>query len=110
MDPLVLKVLHLVGAFALFSSFGAILSGSSCKKCSSILHGVSLILILVIGFAMLKKPPMGQHWWQVKLALWLFLGDAPVLSKRNVLPKSVIFGLCLAAAAAAAWLGLAKPF
>ena len=110
MDPLVLKVLHLVGAFALFSSFGAILSGSSCKKCSSILHGVSLILILVIGFAMLKKPPMGQHWWQVKLALWLFLGVAPVLSKRNVLPKSVIFGLCLTAAAAAAWLGLAKPF
>ncbi|MEI7927783.1 MAG: hypothetical protein WCH40_04475, partial [Verrucomicrobiales bacterium] len=93
MDPHFLKVLHLVGAFALFSSFGAILGGSSCKKCSSILHGVSLLLILLIGFAMLKEPPMGKHWWQVKLGLWLFLGVAPVLAKRNVLPKSVIFGL-----------------
>ncbi len=110
MDLNTLKVLHLVGAFALFSSFGAILSGSNCKKCSSILHGVSLLLILVIGFAMLGKPPMGLHYWKVKLGLWLFLGFAPVLSKRNILPKSVVFGLCLAAAAGAAWLGIARPF
>ncbi len=111
MDPtILLKTLHLAGAFALFSSLGAVILGSSGKKGASILHGISLILILVIGFAMLKKPPMGQYWWMVKIGLWLFLGAAPALTKRKVLPASVTLVLCLAAAAAAAWFGLAKPF
>lgn len=111
MDLLTLKVLHLAGVFALFTSMGAIITGGgSCKKCASILHGISLLLIIGMGFAMLKKPPMGQHWWQVKLGLWLFFGLAPVLAKRNVLPRSVLMVLCIAAGAAAAWLGIAKPF
>lgn len=59
---------------------------------------------------MLKKPPMDQSWWMIKLGLWLFIGAAPVLAKRKVLPPSVVLFLCLVAAAAAAWLGLAKPF
>jgi hypothetical protein len=33
------------------------LAGSR-QKAASILHGVSLVLILLVGFAMLKKPPM----------------------------------------------------
>jgi asparagine N-glycosylation enzyme membrane subunit Stt3 len=111
MDPNILKTLHIASAFALFSALGAIITGSSsCKKCASMLHGISLLLILLIGFAMLKKPPMDQHWWQVKLLMWLFLGLAPVLSKRNILPKSVVFCLCIAAAGVASWMGLAKPF
>jgi hypothetical protein len=59
---------------------------------------------------MLKKPPMGQSWWMVKLGLWLFIGAAPALTKRKLLPAPVVLGLCITAAAAAAWLGLAKPF
>jgi hypothetical protein len=35
---------------------------------------------------------------------------APVLSKRDILPRSVVMALCLAAGIVAAWLGLAKPF
>jgi asparagine N-glycosylation enzyme membrane subunit Stt3 len=110
MDPILLKTLHLLGAFALFTSLGAILLGGSGKKGASMLHGISLVLIIAIGFAMLKKPPMGQSWWMIKLGMWVFLGVAPVLSKRKVLPNAVLLVLCLAAAALAAWLGLRKPF
>jgi hypothetical protein len=110
MDLYLLKTLHIAGAVALFSSLGAVLLANSGKKGVSILHGVSLLFIAVIGFAMLKKPPMGQYWWMVKLGLWLVLGIAPALAKKKVLPPTVVFVLCLLVAAAAAWLGLKKPF
>ena len=110
MDPILLKTLHLAGVFGLFTSLGATLLAGSGKKSASILHGISLLLILVVGFAILKKPPMDQSWWMIKLGLWLFIGAAPVLARRKVLPSWVVLVLCLAAAVAAAWLGLTKPF
>jgi hypothetical protein len=110
MDPIILKTLHLAGIFALFTSLGASLLAGSGKKGASMLHGISLILILLVGFAMLKKPPMNESWWMIKLGLWLFLGAAPVLAKRKVLPAVVVLALSIAAAATAAWLGLSKPF
>ena len=110
MDPFLLKTLHLAGVIGLFTSLGATMLGGSGKKGASALHGISLLLIAVIGFAMLKKPPMGQSWWMIKLGLWLFIGIAPALSKRKVLPSSVVLILCIAAAVGAAWLGLKKPF
>lgn len=110
MDLLLLKTLHIAGVIGLFTSLGATLLAGSGKKGASILHGVSLLFILAIGFAMLKKPPMDQSWWMIKLGLWLFIGAAPVLAKRKVLPASVVLILCVAAAVAAAWLGLTKPF
>jgi len=110
MDPLLLKTLHLAGVFALFASLGATMLGGSQKKTASALHGISLVFILIIGFAMLKKPPMDQYWWMAKLGLWLFIGVAPVLSKKKVLPPVIVLTLCLVAAVAAAYLGIYKPF
>ncbi len=105
-----LVTLHLAGVFGLFTALGASMLAGSGKKSASILHGISLLLIVGVGFAMLQKPPMDQHWWQVKLAIWLFLGVAPALAKRKVLPSAAVLGLCLAAGVAAAYLGSAKPF
>lgn len=110
MNLLLLKVLHIAAALGLFSSLGASLLAGTGKKSVSILHGISLLLILLVGFAMLKKPPMEQYWWMAKLGLWLFIGVAPVLAKRKVLPASAVFILTLGAGIAAAWLGLMKPF
>ncbi len=62
MDQLLLQTLHIAGVFALFSSLGATLLAGSKKQSASMLHGISLVLILLIGFAMLKKPPMDQQW------------------------------------------------
>ncbi len=110
MDYLILKTLHIAGVIGLFTSLGATLLAGSGKKSASIIHGISLLLIVLVGFAMLKKPPMDQSWWMIKTGLWLFLGLAPVLAKRKVLPAWVVLVLSLAAAVAAAWLGLRKPF
>lgn len=110
MNLILLKTLHLLGAFALFTSLGAVILGQSGRKAASILHGVSLVIVLLVGFAMLRKPPMDQQWWMAKIALWLFIGAAPALSKRQLLPAPLVLGLTLAAAAGAAWLGLMKPF
>jgi hypothetical protein len=110
MDLLLLKTLHIGGVVALFSSLGATLLAGSNKKGASALHGISLVIILIIGFAMLKKPPMDQYWWMAKLGIWLFIGAAPALAKRKVVPAPVVLVLCILAAMTAAWLGLRKPF
>jgi hypothetical protein len=110
MDPFLLKTLHVAGTLSLFTSLGATLLAGSAKKSAAILHGVSLLFILLVGFAMLKKPPIDQYWWMIKLGLWLFIGAAPALAKRNILPAPVVLVLCITAAVCAAWLGLAKPF
>jgi len=62
MNPIILKTIHLAAVFTLFISLGATFLAGSGKKSASILHGVSLLLILLVGFAMLKKPPMDEYW------------------------------------------------
>lgn len=110
-DIFLLRTLHLAGVVGLFAALGAIiLANGTNRKGASALHGISLVLILLVGFAMLKKPPMGQYWWMVKLGLWLFVGAAPALAKRKVLPAPVLLGICIAGAAVAAYLGIRKPF
>lgn len=107
MDQNVLKVIHLAAAFGVFSAIGAVCLGGS-KKASSILHGISLLLLLLVGFAMLRKPPMELHWWKVKLGLWLVLGALPAIAKH--IPKGVALAIGIVCGVAAAWLGHYQPF
>lgn len=115
MNPLLYKVIHLAGVLGLFTSFGAILASSgACEKCrkgATILHGVSLLLLLGAGFGMLAKLYQNQfHPWVIgKLVIWVLLGVAPVLAKRKVLPNPVILASVLLLGVAAAWLGIMKP-
>ena len=106
------KTLHITGVLMLFTSLGVVLAESSpgCKKRATIVHGISLLLIAGMGFAMLKKPPMDQHWWMVKTLIWLFLGAVPVLAKRSPIPRPLLLMLSLVAGASAAYLAIAKPF
>ena len=107
---LMLKTLHVAAAFALFASLGATMLGGSRKQSASILHGISMLAILIIGFAMLKRPPMDQFWWMAKLGIWIFIGIAPALVKKRILPPTIVLTLSLIAAFGAAYLGLYKPF
>jgi hypothetical protein len=108
MNPLLLKVIHLAGALGVFTAMGAILFSTpdSPRKLASILHGISLLLLLLAGFAILKKPPMELHYWKIKILIWLFLGVAPVLAKRKVLPTPALLVITLAAGVLAAYLGV----
>lgn len=110
MDPKLLTILHLAGVFALFASLGATLLGGSNQKSASILHGVSLVIILLAGFAFLETPPMDKYWWMAKLGIWLFIGVAPVLAKKKILCPCAVFALTLVGAVGAAYLGIYKPF
>ncbi len=110
MDPILLKTVHLTGAFALLSALGALLFGRGSGAGLLALHGVSALLVLLAGFALLGKPPMGQYWWMLKLGLLAFLWAAPALSRRKSLPPALLFVLVLVGAGCAVWLGLRKPF
>lgn len=111
-DPYLLKTLHLAGAFGVFTAMGSIALGAqeSQRKVASMLHGISLLLLFLVGFALLRKPPMELHYWKIKIVLWLFLGVAPVLSRRHALPPMALLLLTIAVGVLAAYLGLKKPF
>jgi hypothetical protein len=115
MNPLLYKVIHLAGVLGLFTSFGAILASSgaceTCRKGATIMHGISLLLLLGAGFGMLAKIYQNQFygWVIAKLVIWVLLGVAPVLAKRKVVPNPVILVSVLLLGIAAAYLGIMKP-
>ncbi len=115
MNPLYYKVIHLAGVIGLFTSFGAILASSgACEKCrkgATVLHGISLLLLLAAGFGLLAKLYQNQfHPWVIgKLVIWVLLGVAPVLAKRKVVPNPVILVGVLVLGVAAVCLGITKP-
>jgi hypothetical protein len=109
MNPLLLKTLHLAGALGVFTAIGAIVAGT-CEKSKK--FAFALLLLLLMGLHMLFSLKLAGTggWWHAKIVLWLFLGAAPALAKRKVLPAPALIGLTLAAGIGAAYLGLAKPF
>lgn len=112
MEPFLSNAIHVTAALGVFTALGAICLGGAGGKGASMLHGISLILLLLVGLHMLMSRELvaSGGWWHAKIVLWLVLGAAPALAKRKVLPAGVLLGICLAAGAAAAYLGLAKPF
>jgi len=114
MDPFLLKTLHIAGAFGVFAGLGAIATAADDKhrKLGAALHGISLLLLLLVGLHMLFSLDLVKSggWWHIKMVIWLFLGAAPVLVKRKVMPVGVTLGICLLLGVAAAYLGLRKPF
>jgi len=115
MNPLIYKVAHLAGVICLFTSFGAILaSAGACEKCrkgATMLHGASLLLLLVAGFGLLSQLYGNQlHAWVIaKLVIWVLLGVAPALAKRKLLPNPAILVCVLFLGVVAAYLGIIKP-
>ena len=97
MDPQLYKVLHLAGVVGLFTALGALIAtpADGDRKLGNILHGISLLLILVSGFGLLAKLWANHFSWWVypKLIIWLALGAMVGISKKQVLPK----GACIAA-------------
>lgn len=124
----VYKVLHLLGVVTLFFSLGGMTLQALAVPATgaaegappapgravlSALHGVAMVLLLVAGFGALAKLGLMQGglpgWAWGKLAVWLLLGGAPALIKRQPrLALALCFALPLVGALAA-WLAVAKP-
>jgi hypothetical protein len=115
------KVLHLAGVFLLLLSLGgtAVLGSvlpekrETWRRLLSIAHGLGILLLLIAGFGLLAR--LGASWpWQgwilLKLLLWVLLGALPVAARR--LPDLAIplWWVAFAAALAAGWLAVYKPF
>ncbi len=117
------KVVHLFGMFMLFSVLGGIalhaMNGGTKRdnvgrKLVAVLHGVSLLVILIGGFGMLARLGIVQGglpgWVIAKLAIWFalpFLGMVPY--RRPATAKWVLVALPVVGGLAA-WIAIYKPF
>jgi hypothetical protein len=99
MDPNIYKVIHLAAVIILFGALGASIYTSSNKdnKLAGILHGISLLLILISGFGLIARIWDSQwQWWMfIKMAIWLLLGGAYTLGKKRLISENTAFGIVL---------------
>jgi len=116
MDPATYKIIHYVGIMALFASFGGLMGADHRKSATMtayvILHGLSLIVILVAGIGMIHKNPNLSYGATAiaKTVIWLLFGAALVVFKRRIIPKFIALLLMLALGGTTAFLALYKPF
>ena len=113
MHPFVYKVLHLAAVLGLFTALASLASSNDPKlrRGSSILHGVSLLLVLVAGFGLLAKLHYGFPGWIIaKLVIWALFGGLLVATRRRLLPPAPTIALILALGTLSAWLATFKPF
>lgn len=88
------KIVHIAGllltVFGLFGLITVNLNDSvpkpSVRKIMLMTHGIGLLLLLVAGFGLAARLNlMGQlpNWVYAKLGIWLLVGAAPALIKRQ---------------------------
>jgi uncharacterized membrane protein SirB2 len=119
MSTLTYKVLHLVGALALFLSLGGLValklapSGSSqaATRLFRAMHGVALLLLLVAGFGLMARLQILSAWpawiW-VKLGVWVALGGLVALLRRGEAAAHVLWIVFLALGGIAVWAVLVR--
>ena len=98
MTIFIYKVLHLLGALALFLGLASALMPENTphRKIGVRIHGIGLLLLLVAGFGLIAKLETGFAWWVVvKLILWLGFGAMPLIGKRGLMPTPVAWGIAL---------------
>jgi len=85
---------------------------SGFKKVLGMVHGISLLLLLVAGFGALAKLPGGGMgmWVIVKLVIWLGFGALPVFARKKPEMANTLIWLAIVLGGAAAYTALYKPF
>lgn len=116
------KLLHLLGAFGLFTAFGALcvqaMAGAGAasgigRRTLMVLHGLGATLLLISGFGILARLGIAGDipgWAWVKIGIWLLLGGAVALPARRPQAARWLVWVVLLLGGLAAWLGLFKPF
>jgi len=116
------KVLHLIGAFLIFASLGALAlrhkdggDREGRSKLDSISHGIALLILIVSGFGMLARLGVTHDWlfpgwvWG-KLVIWLLLGAALAFVRRMPRLAAVWWWAMPLLGGLAAWMAIYKPF
>ncbi len=115
MDPQLLKLCHLIGAFCLFLGFGGILAigenRTNINKLVASLNGAGLLILFLTGFASQGVQKFGFPGWLVtKMVLWVALVLLFVFAKKGKIPAKIAVLASLAIGAFAAYLCLLRPF
>ncbi|MDB4353921.1 hypothetical protein N9Z02_01315 [Akkermansiaceae bacterium] len=115
MDPTTYKIIHLAGLMGLFSALGGLVGADVRKPATlrayGIVHGVSLLLLLVSGIGMQTKMyyDITSVWILAKFLIWAVMGGAIVILKRRLIPAGAAWALIIVLGIVAAYLGVKKP-
>lgn len=118
MSYLTYKILHLVAILFLFTSVGSLAvlgrsESAALRKLAAIVHGVSVVVILVAGFGLLARLGFFGNipaWAWVKVGLWAVLAAAAWPLRRRPEWAAALWFALPALGGVAAWLAVAKPF
>ena len=85
------QIIHLVGVFMVFLSYGGMIVRSAVgsdnkdiRRLGAMTSGIGLVLILVGGFGLLAKLQFGWPGWViVKIVVWVLLGAMIAIINRK---------------------------
>lgn len=114
MSPQIYHFLHVIGVILYFTSLGGLLAVAggvtNVRRLVAVLHGVSLLLLLVAGFGWLAKAggvyPLAT--W-VKTGIWLVLALLPMIVKKRWINPGTGLLVGITLGAVAAYIGYFKP-
>lgn len=94
------KILHFSGLILTFTSLSGYIfylvqnKANEKRKFFSIVHGLGLLILLVSGFGLAARLGYMQqlpNWIYIKLAIWVVIGGALVIIKRQILSPVIIY-------------------
>lgn len=99
------KILHFTGLILTFTSLSGYIfylvqnKSNEKKKLFSILHGIGLLILLVSGFGLAARLGLVSQlplWVYIKIAIWLVVGGAIALIKRQVMGPMPLYAIVVA--------------
>jgi hypothetical protein len=115
------KILHLTGVILVFSgliglltmTMSGVVAAGKTKTLIFVSHGLGLFLALVGGFGLLARLGLARDmptWVYGKLVIWIILGGAIAVVKRNGRFGGPIFLSLVSLFIIASYLAVIKPF
>lgn len=99
------KILHFSGLILTFTSLSGYIfylvqnKSNEKKKLFSILHGIGLLILLVSGFGLAARLGLVSQlplWVYIKIAIWLVVGGAIAVIKRQVMGPLALYLIVVA--------------